>query len=72
MTDPAYLRLGLPPTTSPLTVMRAAVRALHPETLPFKRVHLGFGMHLCAFEQLGFLYQRTRFSTDLFSHKRDI
>ena len=32
MTDPAYLRLGLPPTASPLTVLRAAVRALHPDT----------------------------------------
>ena len=32
MTDPAYLRLGLPPTASPQTVLRAAVRALHPDT----------------------------------------
>ena len=32
MTDPAYQRLGLPPTASPLTVLRAAVRALHPDT----------------------------------------
>ena len=32
MTDPAYLCLGLPPTASPLTVLRAAVRALHPDT----------------------------------------
>jgi len=32
MTDPAYLRLGLPPTASPLTVLRAAVRALHADT----------------------------------------
>jgi hypothetical protein len=32
MTDPAYLRLGLPPTASPLAVLRAAVRALHPDT----------------------------------------
>lgn len=32
MTDPAYLRLGQPPTASPFTVLRAAVRALHPDT----------------------------------------
>ncbi len=32
MTDPTYLRLGLPPTASPLAVVRAAVRALHPNT----------------------------------------
>jgi hypothetical protein len=32
MTDPAYLRLGLPPTASPQTVLRAAIRALHPNT----------------------------------------
>ena len=32
MTDPAYQRLGLPPTASPLTVLRAAVQALHPDT----------------------------------------
>ena len=32
MTDPAYQRLGLPSTASPYTVLRAAVRALHPET----------------------------------------
>lgn len=32
MTDPAYLRLGLPLTASPLAVLRAAVRALHPDT----------------------------------------
>jgi hypothetical protein len=32
MTDPTYLRLGLPPTASPQTVLRAAVRALHPDT----------------------------------------
>lgn len=32
MTDPAYQRLGLPPTASPLAVIRAAVRALHPDT----------------------------------------
>ena len=32
MTDPAYQRLGLPSTASPLTVLRAAVRALHPDT----------------------------------------
>jgi hypothetical protein len=32
MTDPAYLRLGLPATASPFTVLRAAVRALHPDT----------------------------------------
>lgn len=32
MTDPAYLRLDLPPTASPQTVLRAAVRALHPDT----------------------------------------
>jgi len=32
MTDPAYLRFGLPPTASSLTVLRAAVRALHPDT----------------------------------------
>lgn len=32
MTDPAYQRLGLPPTASQLTVVRAAVRALHPDT----------------------------------------
>ncbi|SFD15045.1 hypothetical protein [Tropicimonas isoalkanivorans] len=32
MTDPAYLRLGLPPTASPLAVVRAAVRALRPDS----------------------------------------
>ena len=32
MTDPAYLGLGLSPTASPFTVLRAAVRALHPDT----------------------------------------
>jgi hypothetical protein len=32
MTDPAYQRLGLPVTASPYTVLRAAVRALHPYT----------------------------------------
>ena len=32
MTDPAYQRLGLSPTASPQTVLRAAVRALHPDT----------------------------------------
>jgi len=32
MTDPAYQRLGLPATASPYTVLRAAVRALHPDT----------------------------------------
>ena len=32
MTDPAYQRLGLPLTVSPYTVLRAAVRALHPDT----------------------------------------
>ena len=32
MTDPTYLSLGLPLTASPLAVVRAAVRALHPNT----------------------------------------
>ena len=32
MTDPAYQRLGLPMTASPYAVLRAAVRALHPDT----------------------------------------
>ena len=32
MTDPTYLSLGLPPTAPPLAVVRAAVRALHPNT----------------------------------------
>jgi hypothetical protein len=32
MTDPAYQRLGLPTTASPFAVIRAAVRALHPDT----------------------------------------
>ena len=32
MTDPTYRRLGLPPTASRLAVVRAAVRALHPNT----------------------------------------
>ena len=32
MTDPAYQRLGLPATASPFAVLRAAIRALHPET----------------------------------------
>ena len=32
MTDPTYLSLGLPPTASRLAVVRAAVRALHPNT----------------------------------------
>ena len=38
MTDPAYQRLGMPATASPFAVMRAAVRALHPDT----RAVLGF------------------------------
>ena len=38
MTDPAYQRLGLPVAASPYTVLRAAVRALHPDT----RVVRGF------------------------------
>lgn len=33
MTDPAYLRLGMPPTASACAVVRAAIRALHPDTL---------------------------------------
>ena len=32
MTDPAYERLCLPLTASPYAVLRAAVRALHPDT----------------------------------------
>ena len=32
MTDPAYQRLGLPSAASPYAVLRAAVRALHPDT----------------------------------------
>ncbi|PTX41399.1 hypothetical protein IQ03_04440 [Gemmobacter caeni] len=32
MTDSAYQRLGLPATASPFAVLRAAVRALHPDT----------------------------------------
>jgi len=32
MTDPAFQRLGLPATASPYAVLRAAVRALHPDT----------------------------------------
>ena len=32
MTDPTYRRLGLPPAASRLAVVRAAVRALHPDT----------------------------------------
>ena len=32
MTDPTYQRLGLPLTVSPYAVLRAAVRALHPDT----------------------------------------
>ena len=32
MTDPAYQRLGLPITASPYAVLRATVRALHPDT----------------------------------------
>ena len=32
MTDPAYQGLGLLPTASPYAVLRAAVRALHPDT----------------------------------------
>ena len=32
MTDPTYLSLGLPPTASPMAVVRTAVRALHPNT----------------------------------------
>ena len=32
MTDPTYLSLGLPLTASPLAVVRAAIRALHPNT----------------------------------------
>ena len=38
MTDPAYQRLGLSETASPYAVLRAAVRALHPDT----RAVLGF------------------------------
>ena len=29
----AYLNLGLPPEASPLTVVRTAIRRLHPDTL---------------------------------------
>ena len=29
----AYLNLGLPPTVSELTVLRTAIRRLHPDTL---------------------------------------
>lgn len=32
MTDPAYQRFGLPVTASSYAVLRAAVRALHPDT----------------------------------------
>jgi len=32
MIDPSYLRLGLPLAASPFAVLRAAVRALHPDT----------------------------------------
>ena len=32
MTDSTYVRLGLPLTASPYAVLRAAVRALHPDT----------------------------------------
>ena len=32
MTDPAYQRLGLSATAAPFAVLRAAVRALHPDT----------------------------------------
>ena len=32
MTDPAYQCLGLPATASPFAVLRATVRALHPDT----------------------------------------
>ena len=32
MTDPAYQLLGLPSAASPYAVLRAAVRALHPDT----------------------------------------
>ena len=32
MTDPAYQRLGLCVTASSYAVLRAAVRALHPDT----------------------------------------
>ncbi len=32
MNDPAYQRLGLPVMASPYAVLRAAVRALHPDT----------------------------------------
>ena len=32
MTDPTFQRLGLPATASPFAVLRAAVRALHPDT----------------------------------------
>ncbi|GHC39844.1 hypothetical protein GCM10007291_47060 [Gemmobacter nanjingensis] len=32
MTDPAYQHLGLPAAASPYTVLRAVVRALHPDT----------------------------------------
>ena len=39
MTDPAYQRLGLPATASPFAVLRAAVRALHPDRSAFVRRH---------------------------------
>ena len=32
MTETAYQRLDLPATASPFAVVRAAVRALHPDT----------------------------------------
>jgi hypothetical protein len=38
MTDPAYQSLVLPVTASPYAVLRAAVRALHPD----KRAVRGF------------------------------
>ena len=36
MTDPAYQRLGLPVTASPQSVLRSAIRALHPS---LRRMH---------------------------------
>lgn len=36
MTDPAYQRLRLPVIASPCAVLRAAVRALHPDTRAFR------------------------------------
>jgi hypothetical protein len=53
MTDPAYQCLGLPVTASPYAVLRASVRALHPDTRAVRGFRTGrkrlYWQMLCAY-----------------------